>query len=77
MVVRISGLGLVPIAMTTASQSMTQLESGMGTGLQAALGVGLAQFHLLTSMPVTRSLSSPSIWTGLFRSWNSMPSGMA
>ena len=74
---RISGLGLVPIAMMTVSTSRTQLEPSMGTGRRRPYSSGSPSSCLTSSMPLTWPFSSPMMATGLLSRLNSMPSASA
>ena len=76
-VLRIRGLGLVPMAMTTVSTSKIQLLPSTGTGFLLPFSSGSPSSWRTSSMPVTWPSSPPWMATGLLSRLNSMPSASA
>ena len=73
----INGLGLVPSAMMTTSQSISKLLPSFTTGLRRPLSSGSPSSISTHSIPFTHPFSSPRTRTGLVSILNSIPSCLA
>ena len=76
-VLRISGLGLVPMATITASTSISKAESFTGTGRRRPLSSGSPSSIAMQRRPHTKPFSSPSTSMGSDRVLKAMPSSWA